>query len=244
MDADDELAPDRLSAQAALLGARPDVGVASCLVAFGGDPSAARGYALHVEWINALREPEEIAANRFVESPLAHPSVMFRRELFDLYGGYVDGPWPEDYALWLRWMDAGVRFAKVPRVLLTWNDPPARLSRVDPRYSVEAFYACKCRWLARTLPPDRPVWLWGAGRVTRRRFAVLERLWRPFAGFIDVDPRKAGRSLAGRPVVGPDGIPREAFVVAGVGSRGARGLIEEALCAGGRRAGVDYVLAA
>lgn len=244
MDADDELAPDRLSAQAALLAARPDIGVAGCLVAFGGDPAAARGYALHVEWLNALREPDEIAANRFVESPLAHPSVMFRRELARRHGGYADGPWPEDYELWLRWMDAGVRCAKVPRVLLTWHDPPGRLSRTDPRYSVEAFYACKCRWLARALPPDRPVWLWGAGRVTRRRFAALEGPGRRFAGFVDVDPLKAGRALGGRRVVAPAGIPREAFVVAGVGSRGARALIEVALQAGGRRAGADYLLAA
>lgn len=244
LDADDEVAPDRISAQVALLDARPDVGVASCLVAFGGDRATARGYALHVDWINGLREPEEIAGQRFVESPLAHPSVLFRRELAERHGAWAEGPFPEDYELWLRWMDAGVRCAKVPRVLLTWHDPPGRLSRTDPRYAPEAFYAVKCRWLARAVPPGRPLWLWGAGRVTRRRFAALERLAGPFAGFIDVDARKRGRPLGGRPVVGPQDIPPGAFVISGVGSRGARELIERALQAAGRRPGLDYLPAA
>jgi glycosyltransferase involved in cell wall biosynthesis len=99
MDADDEMMPRRLEAQAALLAARPDVGVASCLVEFGGDARAAQGYALHVDWLNALVTPEDIALNRFIESPVAHPSVTFRRELVERHGGYIDAPVPEDYEL-------------------------------------------------------------------------------------------------------------------------------------------------
>jgi hypothetical protein len=83
----------------------------------------------------------------FVEASVAHPSVMFRRELLEKYGGYRDGPFPQDYELWLRWLEAGVRFGKVDAELLTWNDPPQRLWRTDTRYSVEAFYAIMCRHL-------------------------------------------------------------------------------------------------
>src|SRR5690606_5954977 len=122
LDADDEMLPRRLEAQVALLDERPDVGVASGLVEFGGDPRRALGYALHVEWLNSLVEPDDIALNRFIESPVAHPSVMFRRELIERHGGYLDNDEPEDYELWLRLMDAGVRFAKVQEVLLRWND--------------------------------------------------------------------------------------------------------------------------
>src|SRR6185436_16591977 len=104
------------------------IGLVGCLVEFGGDRSASEGYALHVDWINALTTPDEIALNRFVESPLAHPSVMFRRELVEKHGGYRAGDFPEDYELWLRWMEAGARMGKVPRVLLTWQDGPGRLS--------------------------------------------------------------------------------------------------------------------
>lgn len=250
MDADDEATPDRLGAQLALLRARPDIGVASCLVEFGGDPIAARGYALHVAWMNGLREPEAIGLNRFIESPLAHPSAMFRRELPARHGGYADTGWPEDYELWLRWMDAGVRFAKVPRVLLRWNDPPGRLSRGDPRYAVGAFYACKChylaRWIRREVGAGRPVLLCGAGRTTRHRFAALEREGVPLAGFIDADPRKVGREVGGRPVLSVSEIPAPGacFIVGGVGTRGEREAIRGMLAARGFREGQDFVMAA
>lgn len=250
MDADDEMLPARLGAQVALLEARPEIGVASCLVEFGGDAAAARGYALHVAWMNELLEPDEIARARFIESPLAHPSAMFRRELVAAHGGYAETGWPEDYELWLRWMEAGVRFAKVPRVLLRWHDPPARLSRTDGRYSESAFYACKCRhlarWLRREVAPPRRVFLWGAGRITRKRFAALTREGAALAGYLDIDPKKTGRVVGGLPVLAPAELPpREScFVVVGVGTRGARELIRTALVARGFVEGADFILAA
>lgn len=250
LDADDVMMPDRLAAQAALLEAQPEIGVVSCLVDFGGDRASACGYALHVDWINSQIEPAEIARNRFVESPVAHPSVMFRRELAGRLGGYGETAGPEDYELWLRWMDAGVRFAKVPAVLLRWNDSPERLSRTDERYAERAFYACKCRYLARwlraTLAPGRRVLLWGAGRITRRRFAALADHGIQVAAYIDIDARKIGTRVAGVPVIAPDAIPpRDAcFVIGGVGVRGARELHRATLESRGFVEGVDFIFAA
>lgn len=273
MDADDECHPDRLAEQVAFLRdpANREVGLVSCLVEFGGDRAASGGYALHVDWINSLATSEEISLNRFVEAPLAHPSVMFRRELIARHGGYREGPFPEDYELWLRWLDAGVRMAKVPRVLLRWNDCPARLSRSDRRYSPEAFFAIKAEWIARWLvahgvleqsgpsarsrsplrlgcsrsplqsPAGTPrrVFVWGAGRPTRKRAAHLERFGVRIAAYIDFDPKKATRAIGGtgRPVILPPDLlpPGEIFVLGYVTSRGAREVIRGEL---GRR---DYV---
>ena len=181
-DADDECERERLEQQVQYLRTNLQIGACGSLVRFGGNPFTQLGYALHVEWINSIVAPEDIALNRFIESPVAHPSMMFRSELVQRHGGYRDGPFPEDYELWLRWMDAGAMFGKVPQALLTWNDPPGRLSRTDPRYSPEAFYECKCHYLARWLKRERPkagrIFLWGAGRPTRKRFATLRRLHR------------------------------------------------------------------
>lgn len=250
MDADDVAHPERLAAQVAFLEAHPDVGVAGSLVAFGGDPRAAAGYALHVDWLNELLTPEQIALNRFVESPFAHPSVMFRRELVDRFGGYRAGDFPEDYELWLRWLEAGVKMAKVNRVLLTWNDPPGRLSRHDPRYATEAFYRCKApylaRWLAQHVDPGRPVWVWGAGRPTRKRAEWLVAQGVRIDAYLDIDPRKIGRRLAGRPVLSPDQLPEPSavFVLGYVASRGARQLIRTRLCSRGFVEGRHFLMAA
>jgi glycosyltransferase involved in cell wall biosynthesis len=209
MDADDEAHPERLAEQAAFLRAENNrgLGLVGCLVEFGGDRQASAGYALHVDWINSLVSPEALALNRFVEAPLAHPSVMFRRELLERFGGYRAGDFPEDYELWLRWLDAGVRMAKVPRPLLRWNDPPSRLSRTDARYSPDAFFRVKAGWIAREVRRSargRPVYVWGAGRPTRKRAAHLETHGLRLAGYIDVDAKKTTPALGGvgRPVLG------------------------------------------
>lgn len=252
MDADDICHPERLAAQAAYLAERPDVGLVSCLVEFGGDAAAQAGYALHVDWLNSVVTPEAIRLNRFVESPFAHPSVMFRRELVSQYGGYKNGPFPEDYELWLRWLEAGVRMAKIPQTLLTWNDPPGRLSRADERYSPDAFYRTKSPYIAAEVgrllgePNRRKLWIWGAGRPTRKRAALLEAHGLQIHGFIDIDQKKTGRTLAGRPVVGPNDLPspRNAVVLGYVAKRGARELIRAAMTQHGFCEGADFLMCA
>jgi glycosyltransferase involved in cell wall biosynthesis len=250
MDADDLMHPERLRRQADFLKSEPGVGVVSCLVRHGGHPTAQAGYAAHVAWINSLRTPGQIALRRFVESPVAHPSVMFRRELLTMHGGYRPGNFPEDYELWLRWMDGGVRFGKVDAQLLTWNDPPDRLSRVDPRYRPRPFYLVKCvylaRWLKNNVTPDREIWLWGAGRITRQRFKNLEQEGISIAGFIDIDPEKVGKTRNNRPVVSPGNLPlkEQVFILCGVSSRGAGELISARLNQAGWVEGRDYLLAA
>jgi glycosyltransferase involved in cell wall biosynthesis len=261
LDADDEALPERLAAQVEFLRApaQRDIGVASCLVEHAGDRAAQSGYALHVDWLNTLVTPEAIALNRFVEAPVAHPSVLFRRELVARHGGYRAGDFPEDYELWLRWLDAGVRFAKVPRMLLRWHDPPGRLSRRDPRYASEAFFRLKAAWLARWLRAEgvgsdgvagaaRALWIWGAGRPTRKRAAHLEAHGMRIAGYVDVDPKKFTPAIGGTglPVVGPAALPpaAKALVVGYVSTRGARDLIRGELLRRGRVEGRDFLLAA
>lgn len=249
MDADDVCHPERLACQMAFFRRTSGIGLVSCRVAYGGDRETNAGYALHVDWINTLTTPEAIHLNRFVESPLAHPSVLFRRTLLKHHGRYADGPFPEDYELWLRWMDAGVKMAKTPEALLTWNDPPARLSRNDPRYDFKAFYTVKARYLARAVEAqrrERKVWIWGAGRPTRVRAEQLTAHGITITGYIDIDPKKSGRILHGRPIVSPQNLPHpsEAFVIGYVAKRGARELIRASLIQAKYAEGQDFLMAA
>jgi glycosyltransferase involved in cell wall biosynthesis len=232
MDADDLCHPDRIEQQASYLDACPDIGIVGCRVGFGGDRKKQAGYAAHVDWINTLIEPDEIALNRFIESPFAHPSILFRRELFEQYGAYRDGPFPEDYELWLRWMANGVKAGKVDQELVTWNDPPDRLSRTDGRYSVDAFYATKAeylfQWLQKNNPHHPDVIVWGAGRVTRKRVDILASYGLRITHYVDIKKRRLN---CGTPVILPDEIPdpETCFVLPMVGKRGARDLIRPIL---------------
>jgi cellulose synthase/poly-beta-1,6-N-acetylglucosamine synthase-like glycosyltransferase len=183
----------------------------------------------------------------FVESPLAHPSVVYRRAAILGLGGYRDQGWPEDYDLWLRAARAGLRFDKVPEVLLSWRDEPDRTSRRNPAYSAEAILRCKAHHLATgPLRTDRPVVIWGAGPVGSRLARALRSEGVSVAAFVDIDPRKIGRRRGGASIVGPDeldGLGRP-FVVAAVGVAGARDVIREQLLARSFVEGTDFVCAA
>lgn len=228
MDADDLAHPQRLERQARALAEDPGLGLVACRVEFGGCRESCAGYARYVDWTNTLLTPEQISLNRFVESPLAHPSVMFRAAVVREHGGYRSGDFPEDYELWLRWLDAGVRMRKLPETLLTWTDSPGRLSRVDARYDAGAFYAAKAgylaRWLARRNPRHPDVVVAGAGRTTRKRAELLTAHGVRIVAYLDVDPRKVGHTVTGRPVLHRDRVPGpgECFVLSCVASHGAR----------------------
>ena len=238
MDADDLCLPRRLEAQAALLDAEPTLGLVSGLVRFGGDRAARQGYAVHVDWLNTLTTPEAISAGRFVDSPIANPSVMFRRELFERLGGARPNtgaatgasPFPEDYEQWLRWLERGVRMGKVAEEILVWNAPPQRLSRTAAEYSVEAFARIKAqylwRWLIRHNPGHPRVWVWGAGRVSRQKLAPLLDMGLEIEAYVDIDANKIGQSIHGIPVLPREAIPPYSpsapFILANVASRGAR----------------------
>jgi glycosyltransferase involved in cell wall biosynthesis len=223
MDADDLCRPERLRLQAEYLDAHADVGLVASRVEFAGDRQAQRGLALFVDWTNELLTPADIARSRFVETPIIHPSVMFRRELVALYGGYRSGDFPEDYELWLRWLDRGVTFAKLQKFLLEWTDRQDRLTRVDPRYGAEAFFRVKApyiaRWLAANNPAHPRVVVWGAGRTARRRFRHLAAEGVEPIAYVDIDPKKIGWKIAGVPVISPDEIPGAALVLIYVGKR-------------------------
>jgi hypothetical protein len=250
MDADDESFPDRLAGQTVLLDSDPGLGVVGCQVEFGGNRQTAGGYARHVDWLNSVITPQQISLSRFVESPFAHPSVLFRRACVEHHGAYRDGPFPEDYELWLRWLEAGVRMAKLPTLGLRWNDSPRRLSRTDPRYATDAFFQLKAgylaAWLHAHVPPGRPLLIWGAGRSTRKRAALLETHGLSIAGYVDIDPAKIGRQLQGRTVLGPSNLPPpgKAFVIGYVTNPGARDLQRAWLEDRGLQEGHDYLFAA
>jgi len=257
MDADDLMHPERLQCQAELLDADPGLGLVGCLVAYGGDPARSAGYALHVAWTNSLLSPEQIALNRFIESPFPHPSVCFRRELPERLGAYEHGDYPEDHELWLRWMDAGVRMGKAPRELLAWNDLPQRLSRRDPRYRVEAFFQMKAPYVVNearrrmdALARDghRPrLAVWGSGRLTRRRAEHLSFHGLGIDTYIDIDPGKSARPAAdGKPVLAPEKLPPpgELFVLTYVSTRGARDTIRGQLKTHGYVEGRDFLVCA
>lgn len=248
MDSDDICLPERLALQKAHLDRHPHIGLVGGLVRFGGDPVAGKGYKTYVDWTNTLVSFDEIFLARFVESPYANPSIMFRKELVSRCGPFYDGPFPEDYEFLLRLMAAGVRMDKVPSEVLIWNDPPSRLTRTDPRYDPDAFYRTKAVYLARWLASRGigRVSVIGGGRITRRRALMLEEHGIAIERWLEVDPDKIGQTAAGRLVCSWSevGAPQGEFLLSYVGNRGAGRRIARELEDKGWIAGIHFLLAA
>jgi glycosyltransferase involved in cell wall biosynthesis len=246
MDADDVSLPGRLRAQLTALRANPALAAIGTRVEAFPEYAVAEGMRRYLCWQNGLLAPEDHRRQLFVESPLCHPSVMLRADALAKVGGYRDGPFPEDYDLWLRLDAAGFALAKLSAVLLRWRHRPERATLRDPRYARRRFLELKAPYLARRLAAyARPVDVWGAGPTGKRLVRALESCGVRAARFIDIDPRKIGGSARGAPVVPPEQLraPGEHWVVVALGARGARDLVRSALDALGHREGEDYLCA-
>lgn len=179
MDADDRAYPERLRLQVEFLNQNPDFGAVAGCVKHVGEPENTEGFRRFVDWSNSLTTYEEISSRRFIEAPIVNPTAMWRRETMARHGMYLSGDFPEDYEMWLRWLDRGVKIAKLPEIILDWHDSKQRLTRTDPIYSDKSFYEIKSRYLAKWLEEHNPFYpnvaIWGASRVSRRRARILEQ---------------------------------------------------------------------
>jgi glycosyltransferase involved in cell wall biosynthesis len=247
MDADDISKPGRLDQQIQFLDYNPQIQVCATQVEYSG---TGKGFSRYVEWQNDIISSDDFLNNRFVEAPLVHPTVMFRREIADQFGSWRKGDYPEDFELWLRWLEAGVQFQKIPKKLLTWVDSSDRLSRTDLRYSQNSFLAVRSiyllRWIKSQNLDQKTVLLWGAGKQAKRRAQSLCRLGLEFDGWIDVDRNKQGRSIFDRPIYSEDQLKSfsSPFVISLLAESRARQLVSEYLTKHGLIPLRDYVLAA
>lgn len=251
MDADDLALPGRLAAQHAALVATPALAALGTQVELFPDEHVGEGMRHYVAWQNALLSPAEHRCQLFVEAPLCHPSTMLRAAALGAVFGYRDGPFPEDYDLWLRLDAAGFALGKLPEVLLRWRRGPHAATARDARYSGAPFPELKAPFLAARLQQQhehaaRPVDVWGAGKTGRRLARALAAAGVRAARFIDIDPLKIGRSARGAPIVPVDALapPGERWVVVALGVRGARDLARAELRRRGYREGDDFLCAA
>lgn len=185
MDADDRCAPHRLKCQVDLLDEHPEIVVVSSLVK--GFPEGELGieFKAYIDWLNTLLTDEAIKNGMFQQSPLAHPSVVYRRAWVEQVGGYQDRGWAEDYDLWLRMYLAGANFGKVPEVLLEWRDHPHRLTHTDGRYAKDSDLRLKAHYLTqRLLSSSREVIIWGTDTDATQLGAQLRSLGCPISAYV------------------------------------------------------------
>ncbi|RQW70915.1 glycosyltransferase [Halomonas sp. YLB-10] len=112
MDTDDISLPTRFLKQINFMEKAQNVDVSSCFIEERGED---------LKDVYGIREipvgHEEILNFSRKRSPINHPASVFRKSSVVESGGYPD-KYPEDYALWVRMLFLGYRFANFPEVLL------------------------------------------------------------------------------------------------------------------------------
>lgn len=96
MDADDIAFPNRLAAQVEFLDSHPEIGMCGTAIEiFGKEPERIDIYP---------KATEDIRSYGLFDCPFCHPSVMFRKELFNKFNLRYNGEYypTEDYELWSR----------------------------------------------------------------------------------------------------------------------------------------------
>ncbi len=218
LDCDDLVIPGRLAAQRPLF-CDPAIAAVGGQARAISDGDVPEGMAHYVAWVNGLLDPHR---ELLVESPMFHPATTLRASAVAAIGGYRQGPFPEDYDLFLRLAAAGFRLTNLQREVLFWRDRPGRLTRTDPRYARAAYLPLKQAWLANgPLRTPRRVVLWGGNRTCRPWLRWLLEAGHDVPCLVDLAPFVSRRE---RPVVRPEAIITERFdlLLVAVGSRGAR----------------------
>jgi len=204
------------------------------------------GMRAYESWLASVRTPQDVRREAFVECPLAHPTLVLRREVL-LEHAYRDLGWPEDYDLVLRLLGAGHELGVVPRRLLAWRHGPDRLSQRSTVYEQDRFTACKAHHLVRgPLAQAKRYWLWGYGGTGRALAKALRAHDRHPDAIVELHPRRIGQRIQGAPVIAPKdlGAPGALPLIVSVAGADARSLIRAELTRRGFREGSDYVCAA
>ena len=116
MDCDDIAWPHRLEKQFTFMEANPNVGI--CGTWF-------EAFDKQTDWKRTVRFPVKDTAIRalmFTQSPFCHPSVMMRKELFEIYDLKYPSEYyrAEDYGLWIKLLNYTDGY-NLPEVLLRYR---------------------------------------------------------------------------------------------------------------------------
>ena len=112
MDADDISVPDRIEKQVAFLETHPDVqAVGGWIEEFNVDTGER-------QIVRYGESHESLKANLAKRNPLAHVTICFRNTFFDTISFYDTDKKNEDYDLWIRAFEKGVRLQCLPEVLV------------------------------------------------------------------------------------------------------------------------------
>ena len=132
-DSDDVCMPERLALQVAFMDRHPGVAV------LGGGIEVIDDDGRTLAFRHYPRTHPAIERGMQLTSTVAHPTVMFRREAAITHGAYdASFRFSEDLDVWLRWQNAGLKFANLPEVLVKYRQKSTSRRALHWRFNLRA----------------------------------------------------------------------------------------------------------
>ena len=116
MDADDISHPRRLEVEVAFLEDNPDYGV----VYTARQDIDEKGYKKDTSLL-CPKNDKALLSSLSYGSIISHPTVMIRKKDLSVVGGYQNFPTGQDYDLWLRFRQKGIKFHFINQVLFYYR---------------------------------------------------------------------------------------------------------------------------
>jgi glycosyltransferase involved in cell wall biosynthesis len=167
MDADDIALPDRFSKQIAYLQDHPSVGVLGSHMLITNQTGETTD-SYQVPCSNGMIVWKLIFGN-----PIAHPSVMFRREIIVASGGYdAELPASQDKDLWVRLIDK-TKFANLNESLVKYRRHPEAVWARQPGLAHQISQKLGRQLASRFLDEDIPETVWSLVDCSQNDQCVL-----------------------------------------------------------------------
>ncbi len=135
MDADDISRPERLEKQFAFMEKNSDIDICGTWAKFFGALNFVAKYA---------ETRDKIVTNSFITSPVAHPSIIFRKNSFNRHNLRYNPEFKvtQDYELWVKAVKY-LKFANIQEVLLDYRINSNQLTAMDSTLERENFAVWK-----------------------------------------------------------------------------------------------------
>jgi hypothetical protein len=214
IDCGDLCSPDRMAKQVDFLAGNPEcMAIGSRFEMFSNEGELPPGIQRFQHFTNALCTHDEIKGNFTVMTPFAHPTITFRRRIFDEVGTYDEKyEAAEDYELIGRILTRGFQVRKLPEVLVTCQFTPGRgISQTRRIRQVKTALEVKLQFLLANYligEQERQCIIWGsrefAGYLAEKLAEGRHHL--KTKCFTDFDPTVWGREMSGLRLIPPQDI--------------------------------------
>lgn len=132
-DSDDICLPQRFELQMEYLDKNPKVGLLGAGIEVIDDRGAHVGYRTYPQ------DHHEIERAFYFTTPVAHPTVIYKKELVIRDAGYNSSfKNAEDLDLWLRLLSAGVTFANLSQPLVKYRQSQTKRSKTHWKFNLKA----------------------------------------------------------------------------------------------------------